>query len=196
MIDYGVGNLFSIAHSLEKVGFDVNVISTSQGLQDLDAIVLPGVGNFTVGYQNLQPLKTKISGMMGEGVPLFGICLGMQLLFETSEEGPGEGLRLLEGKVLQFPKYVKIPHIGWNSIRKIRSNELLNCVDDGTHFHFVHSYYPSGVDEAIIIAETDYGLSFASVVANGKIYGTQFHPEKSGISGERVLRNFADIVKR
>lgn len=161
----------------------------------MDAIVLPGVGNFKAGSRNLRFLRSEIFRLVEAGVPLFGICLGMQLLFQDSEEGPGSGLRLLKGRVLRLPKHVKTPHMGWNTLKISKPCDLLDGIDEGDYY-FVHSYYASPTNRDIIVAKTDYGLSFASVVAKGNIYGAQFHPEKSGKPGERILRNFAEIVKK
>ena len=196
VIDYGAGNLFSMECALKKLGLDTSVSSTSRGLRGVDAVVLPGVGNFKAASQNLRPLRHEMARLVQEGIPLLGVCLGMQLFFQASEEGPGEGLGLLEGRVLRMPEYVKTPQMGWNTLRIARRSDILDGIDDRDYFYFVHSYFPSPVDEHVIVAETEYGLSFPSVVADGNIYGTQFHPEKSGKPGEQILRNFARIIKR
>lgn len=196
VVDCGAGNLFSVEWALRKLGLEASVLSTGSSLRDVDAIVLPGVGNFGVASRSLRQLRTDIVRRVEEGIPLLGVCLGMQILFEASEEAPGEGLGLLRGKVLRMPGHVKTPHMGWNTLRISRSSEILDGVDEGDYFYFVHSYYAWPVKRDIVVAETDYGLSFASVVGEANIYGTQFHPEKSGRPGERVLRNFARIVKR
>jgi glutamine amidotransferase len=162
----------------------------------VDAIVLPGVGNFKAGSENLRSLRSKIVELVESGVPLFGVCLGMQLLFERSEESSGEGLGLLKGEALKLPVNVKAPHMGWNTLTILRNNELLDGVAEGDYFYFVHSYYANPADKEIIVANTSYGLDFASVVAKNNMLGTQFHPEKSGKPGERVLQNFSRIVKR
>jgi glutamine amidotransferase len=134
--------------------------------------------------------------MVESGVPLFGICLGMQLLFESSEESAGKGLGLLKGKVVRLPLTVKTPHMGWNTLDVVRPNELLNGISEDDYFYFVHSYYGEPSDRDVVAAETDYGLNFASVVACGNVWATQFHPEKSGKSGEIILRNFTGILKK
>ena len=196
IIDYGIGNLFSIRCALQKTGLDAAIVSNPQDLDEYDGIVLPGVGNFKSGAENLYPLRPRISQLVNSGIPILGICLGMQLLFEESEESSGEGLSLLKGRVLRLPRDVKTPHMGWNNLRILANNELLNGIDEKDYFYFVHSYYASPSEREIVVAETEYGVSFASVVAEKNIYGTQFHPEKSGKSGRKVLRNFARIVKR
>jgi glutamine amidotransferase len=126
---------------------------------------------------------------------MLGICLGMQLLFEESEESPGRGLSLIKGRVLRLPRSVKTPHMGWNTLRILEDNDLICGVGEQDYFYFVHSYYASP-EEEVTVAETSYGVQFASVVAKGNVYGTQFHPEKSGRPGRRVLENFAGIVKQ
>ena len=196
VIDYSVGNLFSIRCALRRTGLDVNIISTSQGLRNIDAVVVLGVGNFKAGLQSLKVMRQDIHGLVEGCVPLLGVCLGMQLLFEESEESPGEGLGLVRGRVLRLPKHVKAPHMGWNTLMVSKPIELLDGVDEEDHFYFAHSYYPSPLEKGVIVAETEYGLSFASVIAKGNVYGVQFHPEKSGRPGEGFLRNFAKIVKR
>jgi len=196
IIDCGVGNLFSISCALQKVGLDTKLISASKDLRNADAIVLPGVGNFKAGSRNLRVLRQHIVTLVEAGVPLLGVCLGMQLLFEKSQESPGNGLSLLDGRVLRLPRSVKTPHMGWNTLEVFKTDDLLDGVDGDDYFYFVHSYYADPEDKDIVVAETDYGLSFASVVAKENVFGTQFHPEKSGGPGELVLRNFAEIVKR
>ena len=195
VLDYGIGNLFSIKHSLQKIGLNVEVTSSIKGYE-YDGIVLPGVGNFKAGAKSLGPLREDIIRLTGSGVPLLGICLGIQLLFEESQESSGGGLALLRGKIIRLPKDVKTPHMGWNNLHIIADNEILDGIDEKDYFYFVHSYYARPVDRSVIVAETEYGIRFASVVAEGNIYGTQFHPEKSGRSGCRILRNFMMIMKR
>lgn len=196
IVDCGIGNLFSIECALKRLGVDAFVFPSSRRLQDLDAIVLPGVGNFAVASESVQFLRPEIAELVDGGTPVLGICLGMQLLFETSEEGSGSGLGLLEGKVLRLPKHVRIPHMGWNTLRIRRCNELVDGVDDQDYFYFVHGYYANPTRKQVVVAETDYGLDFASVVAEKNIHGIQCHPEKSGKPGERILRNFVNIIKR
>ena len=180
---------------MRKVGLDAATVSKPQSLNGYDGIVLPGVGNFRSGARNLRQLSRDITRLVDMGVPILGICLGMQLLFEESEESPGEGLSLIRGKVLRLPRSVKTPHMGWNTLRILNDNDLLNGVSGEDYFYFVHSYYASPA-ENVIVAETEYGIQFASVIAKKNIFGTQFHPEKSGKPGRKVLRNFARIVKR
>ena len=195
VLDYGIGNLFSIKRSLQRIGLDVEVTSSIKGCK-YDGIVLPGVGNFKAGAENVGLLREDIVRLTSNGTPLLGICLGMQLLFEESQESDGRGLALLRGKIIRLPKDVKTPHMGWNNLRIIADDEILDGIDERDYFYFVHSYYARPADNCVIAAETEYGIRFASVVAEGNIYGTQFHPEKSGKSGSRILRNFMMIMKR
>ena len=195
VLDYGIGNLFSIKCSLQKIGLDVEVTSSLKGCK-YDGIVLPGVGNFKVGAENLSPLREEIVRLTSSGTPLLGICLGMQLLFEESQESEGRGLALLRGKIIRLPTDVKTPHMGWNNLHIIADTEILDGIDERDYFYFVHSCYARPADKSVIVAETEYGIRFTSVIAEGNIYGTQFHPEKSGKSGSRILRNFMMIMKR
>jgi len=196
IIDYGIGNLFSIRCALQKAGLNAATVSNLQDMDEYDGIVLPGVGNFKSGAKNLYPLRGNISQIVDHGVPILGICLGMQLLFEESEESPGEGLSLLKGKVLRLPRNVKTPHMGWNNLHILADNDLLDGICEKDYFYFVHSYYANPSERGTVVAETEYGIRFASVVAKRNIFGTQFHPEKSGKHGRKVLLNFARIVKR
>lgn len=197
VLNYGVGNLFSIKNALEKAGLNVKVSSDICDPKNIDAIVLPGVGNFRMGSRELMRIRDQVMDLVEDNVPILGICLGMQLFFEESEESPeSPGLNLLDGIVIRFPKNVKIPHMGWNTIKVIRSSELLEGVSEKDHFYFVHSYYALPKDSSIIIAETEYGVKFPSVVAKNNIFGVQFHPEKSGESGRKIIKNFLKIIKR
>lgn len=182
--------------ALEKVGFNSIIGSSPLQLKDADAIVLPGVGNFSAALKNLGSLKEEILDLVRSGIPVLGICLGMQLFFPESEEGEGTGLALFQGKNVQLPSFVKVPHMGWNTLRIVRQNELLEGIQDESYVYFVHSCYPVPMDKDIICAETTYGITFASAIAKQNIYGTQFHPEKSGEHGLRVLKNFVGIVER
>jgi glutamine amidotransferase len=165
-------------------------------LEHADAIVLPGVGNFSAVSKNLEPFKEKILELIRDGLPVLGVCLGMQLFFPESEEGKGRGLAFFQGKNVQLPNFVKIPHMGWNTLSIIRRNELLEDIQNESYVYFAHSYYPVPTCRNIICSETTYGITFASAIAKQNVYGTQFHPEKSGESGLRILRNFVKIVER
>jgi len=196
VIDYGVGNLFSMSNALRKAGLGVEIVEEPTGLRGSEAVVLPGVGAFGAAASNLEPFREALEEAVEDGAPLLGSCLGMQLLFERSEESPGDGLGLLPGEVKRFTGNVKTPHMGWNTVEPLRDSPLLEGVEPGSYFYFVHSYYPEPADPRDTLASTCYGGEFASIVERGTVYGTQFHPEKSGKTGARLLANFAGLVKR
>ena len=196
IFDYGAGNLLSLKVALEKVGLKAKIGSTAQALGKADAIALPGVGNFSAAAEKLEPARSEILDAVENGVPLLGICLGLQLFFPRSEEGAGDGLALYEGKTVWLPNSVKVPHMGWNTLRIVKQNELLEGVKDESYVYFVHSLYPVPLDKDLVCTETDYGTTFASAVASKNVFGTQFHPEKSGDVGLKILKNFAGIVKK
>ena len=196
IFDYGVGNLLSLKTALEKVGLDVSIGTSSKELSDADAIALPGVGAFTPASQKLNEVKGILNSKIKEGTPFLGICLGLQLFFEKSEEGPGEGLRLFKGKIVELPKTVKVPHMGWNTLNILKQTRLFDGIKENSYVYFVHSLYPVPEDKSIVCTQTDYGTTFTSAIAKDNIYGTQFHPEKSGNIGLEILRNFAKEVVR
>jgi imidazole glycerol-phosphate synthase subunit HisH len=196
IFDYGAGNLLSLKVALEKVGLNVKIGSTAQALKKADAIALPGVGNFSAATNKLQTVKEQIVEAVANGVPVLGICLGLQLFFEKSEEGAGRGLALFKGKNVWLPQSVKVPQMGWNTLRIVKQNGLFDGVDDESYVYFVHSLYPVPLDKDLICTETDYGTTFASAVASKNVFGTQFHPEKSGDIGLKILKNFARTVKK
>ncbi len=194
IFDYGVGNLLSLKTALEKVGLTASIGTTWRDLAKADAIALPGVGSFTAAASKLDAVKETLQTRINEGTPFLGICLGLQLFFESSEEGPGTGLGVFKGRNLQLPKTVKVPHMGWNTLNIVKSNELFDGILEGTYVYFVHSLYPEPKDNSIVCTTTQYGTTFTSAVANKNIYGTQFHPEKTGDVGIKILRNFAKII--
>ncbi len=196
IVDYGVGNLLSLKFALEKTGLIARIVSPTQELKDADAIALPGVGNFSAAAKALEPIKEQLVNIVNSGTPILGICLGLQLYFESSEEGPGQGLAFFKGKNIRLTGQVKIPHMGWNTIQKVKENELFDGVHDGAFVYFVHSLYPVPVDEEIICTKTEYSQIFTSAIASKNIYGTQFHPEKSGDVGLKILKNFAQAISR
>ncbi len=197
IIDYGAGNLRSVRNTLTYLGADVRTVRTPDDLKGAQKIVLPGVGAFGRGMQALDaagfvaPLKQAAA----DGVPLIGICLGMQFLFEASDElGQHAGLGLLPGRVTRFPAGgPKVPHIGWNQLHRRRDDPLLAGVGDGAYAYFVHSYYVDAGDPADVLATTDYGIDFPSVVRRENVFGIQPHPEKSQAVGQRILRNFLEM---
>jgi len=194
IFDYGVGNLLSLKTALEKAGLDVTIGTTSPDLAKADAIALPGVGSFTAALEKLNTVKEALQTKIQEGTPLLGICLGLQLFFESSEEGPGEGLAFFEGRNIQLPNTVKVPHMGWNTLEIAKPTELFDGIAESTYVYFVHSLYPIPKDQTIVCTKTTYGTTFTSAVASKNIYGTQFHPEKSGEVGLKILRNFARTI--
>ena len=196
IFDYGVGNLLSLKTALEKAGLDAAIGTSARELADADAIALPGVGAFSPASEKLNCIKEMITNKIQEGTPLLGICLGLQLFFEQSEEGPGEGLALFKGNVAQLPSTVKVPHMGWNTLNIVKPNELFEGIAEGSYVYFVHSLYPVPTDKSIVCTKTEYGTTFASAVARKNVYGTQFHPEKSGDIGLAILKNFAKTVVR
>jgi glutamine amidotransferase len=196
IFDYGVGNLLSLKCALEKVGLNVKIGSSAQQLKKADAIALPGVGNFSAAAGALNDVKEQLVNAVESGTPVLGICLGLQLFFQDSEEVAGKGLALFEGKNVRLPSSVKVPQMGWNTLRIVKQNEIFEGLDDEAYVYFVHSLYPVPAEKEIVIAETDYGVTFTSAIAEKNVYGTQFHPEKSGDVGLKILKNFAKIVAR
>ena len=199
VVDYGLGNLRSVTRGLERAGADVTVTDDPESFATADGIVLPGVGAFREGMDNADPYREALVDHAEAGRPLFGICLGMQMLLSTSEEaetaGSGEvnGLDLVPGTNRRFTGDVKVPQMGWNELTVVRDHPIAAGVD-GEHAYFVHSYYPEPVADDAAVTTTEYGVAFPSVVANeaGNVFGTQFHPEKSGETGLRILRNFVE----
>ena len=199
LVDYGLGNLRSVTRGLERAGAEVTLSTDPEEVADADGIVLPGVGAFSEGMENAGPFREPLVEAVEEGTPLFGICLGMQMLLTTSEEaetvGQGDvrGLDLVPGTNLRFNEGQKVPHMGWNELSVEREHPLVEGVD-GEYAYFVHSYYAAPEAEEAVVATTDYGIEFPAIVANeaGNVFGTQFHPEKSGETGLRILRNFVE----
>jgi len=196
ILDYGVGNLYSITCALKMLGAEVKLIEGVKEGLDADALILPGVGNFTAVADKLSSEKETIYDYIKAGRPLLGICLGLQILLEESEEGEGKGLGIIPGSARRLPNGVKIPHIGWNTIKIVKEHKFVEGVQDGSWVYFVHSYYPSLKDPEPVLAETHYGLTFPSIVGRGALIGTQFHPEKSAETGKILLKNFLRMIRR
>ncbi len=199
IIDYGVGNLFSLCCSFRAIGQDVIVSGDPAVLEKAEKLILPGVGAFEDAIAKLRNsgLDKLVLKKAADGVPLMGICLGMQLLFEKSYEyGEHEGLGLLKGQVVPMPGLLpaglKVPHMGWNQIRKTKDSKLLQHVDSGDFVYFVHSYFAINCGDSVA-AVTDYGIAMTAAVENGNIFGCQFHPEKSGEVGLRILKTFCEL---
>jgi glutamine amidotransferase len=198
VVDYGMGNLRSVAKALERTGASVVVTSETRKIASANAVVLPGVGAFGACMENLRSrdLVEPVRDAVTSGRPFLGICLGLQLLFDESEEfGPVAGLGLLRGRVKRFagPRLegLKIPQIGWNRLAIRRRVPELASIDDGAFVYFVHSYYAVPDDPGVVVATTDYGVDFAAAIATGNVFACQFHPEKSQTVGARILEGFA-----
>lgn len=197
IINYGLGNLHSVQKAVANVGGEAVVTDDDQEIINAEKVILPGVGAFADGMKGLESrgLVPVVQEVAAQGKPLLGICLGMQLLFEESEEqGRYQGLGLLSGKVVQFKHPgVKVPQIGWNQVQVSKSSDLMDGIQDGDYFYFNHGYYciPADVDD--VLTMTEYGVSFASSVERELIVGVQFHPEKSQQRGLQVLKNFVEL---
>jgi len=194
IIDYGVGNLRSVEKAFAAMGCDAVVSSDESLLRSAERLVLPGVGAFAACMRELSArgFDELVRERVKEGTPLLGVCVGMQMLFEESEEfGETLGLGLLKGRVRRFPLDFVVPQVGWNQVRQRAIHPLLADIQDNAFFYFVHSYFCEADDRAVVIGESDYGAPFPSVVAQGNICGVQFHPEKSQSAGLRLLANFA-----
>jgi len=197
IIDYGVGNLRSVEKAFAAMGCEAIISGDEKVLREAERLVLPGVGAFAACMKGLKEhgFDRLVKERVSEGTPLLGVCVGMQLLFDESEEfGSTRGLGLLRGSVRKFKGDMVVPHIGWNRIHQTRSHELFGEVEEGSFCYFVHSFYCEPVDERFVVGETEYGVRYASVVADGNVCGVQFHPEKSQDVGLRMLRNFARDV--
>ncbi|MEM4780584.1 MAG: imidazole glycerol phosphate synthase subunit HisH [Halalkalicoccus sp.] len=200
IVDYGLGNLRSVTRGLERAGAAVEITDDPETFRGADGIVLPGVGAFREGVENADPYREPLLEAAERGQPVFGICLGMQMLLTESEEaahdGEGDvlGLDLIPGTNLRFDQGQKVPHMGWNRLSVEREHPLVEGVD-GEYAYFVHSYYAEPEDPASVVATTDYEIEFPAIVGNeaGNVFGTQFHPEKSGETGLAILRNFVGI---
>jgi glutamine amidotransferase len=197
VIDYGSGNLRSVCKAIEAAGSTPSLVTDPSGLDSLDAIVVPGVGAFAHCAENLRAtgLWDPVREWALSGRPYLGICLGYQLLFESSEESPGiEGLGVLKGRVVRFSDAaLKVPHMGWNTLSKT-SGPLYNGLSGDVSMYFVHSYYPVPADSSLVSAWSDYGVSFAAGVSSGVLHAVQFHPEKSQSAGLALLRNFLSTL--
>jgi imidazole glycerol phosphate synthase glutamine amidotransferase subunit len=192
VMDYGVGNLHSISKGLERAGASVEVSSDPRRLAGADCIVFPGVGAFGAAMDVLRPALTEIRTAILDGTPTLGICLGMQILFEASEESPGEGLSAFGGQVRRL-NAPRVPHMGWNDVGE-SNDDLFDGISSGSQFYFANSYVCEPT-EKVTISETVYGQKFPSAVRDGVLCGTQFHPEKSGPQGLRLLSNFVRIAE-
>ncbi|ERI04489.1 imidazole glycerol phosphate synthase subunit HisH [Aneurinibacillus aneurinilyticus] len=199
IIDYGMGNLHSVSKAVERLGHEYTFVSDAQELMKAEGAILPGVGAFGDAMKNLREygLIEAIRQFAASGKPLLGICLGMQILFDSStEHGKGEGLGILPGNVDRFHGTYKIPHMGWNKLEFLQDNSIFNGVEEG-YVYFVHSYFLQPTDEsrAVLLATTDYYQEVPAVVGKNNVYGMQFHPEKSGTVGMKLLENFTSLCQ-
>jgi len=199
VIDYGVGNLKSVEKAFQFIGFDAKTTSDKEMILNADSVVLPGVGAFADAMASLSQsgMIEVIRKVIDSGKPFLGICLGMQLLFDYSEEGgENKGLGILRGAIKQLPfgMNLKVPHMGWNCLELKNNSSLFEGLPQKPYVYFVHSYYLDTDDEDIVIAKTNYGINFSVAVQKKNVFATQFHPEKSGEVGLEILRNFAGII--
>ncbi len=198
IIDYDAGNLKSVEKALQSLGEDVLVTRDRQELLSADKVILPGVGNFGDAMEKLEGfgLVNVIQDVIRQGKPFLGICLGLQLLFERSEEAPGvKGLGILKGEILRIPDGdgLKVPHIGWNSLKLQNQGRLFVGLEEEPYVYFVHSYYLKAADSQIVKAVTEYGVPIDASMEQGNVYACQFHPEKSSRTGLAILKNFAEL---
>jgi imidazole glycerol-phosphate synthase subunit HisH len=195
IIDYGMANLGSVRKAFEAVGAETEIVETPEKISRATKIVLPGVGAFGDAMKNIRGrgVDSAIHEAISNGASFLGICLGLQVLFTESEEkGTHRGLDVFHGGVRLFTEGL-VPQIGWNQARIVREDPLMAGIPDNSYFYFVHSYYVDPEDKSTVIAETDYHIPYASIVGNGRVYGIQFHPEKSQQKGLRILKNFAAL---
>jgi len=200
IVDYGMGNLKSVKKAFESLGFSTNVTRSAEEILNSEGLVLPGVGAFGDCMRNLEEynLARPIKSFIEKGKPFLGICLGLQLLFEESEESPGvTGFGILRGRVIRFRRTdaekLKIPHMGWNQVKNQKELPILKGIPSGSWFYFVHSYFPEPEDKGIGVLKTTYGIEFTAAVEKENIFACQFHPEKSSTLGLKILHNFATM---
>jgi glutamine amidotransferase len=196
IFDYGAGNIFSLKSSLEKNDAEVDVITDLNHGSKYSGLLLPGVGNFDPAIHSLNSSKKAFADIVKNQIPVLGICLGMEMFFEKSEEGKESGLGALEGEVILLPNKLKIPHMGWNDLQIKKPSKLLEGVKEGSWVYFVHSYRANPKDAEIVKADSDYGISVPAVIESSTLFGTQFHPEKSGKVGSIMIKNFLRECKK
>ncbi len=199
IIDYGAGNIQSVSKALRHIGCDCFITNKKDEILSADGAVLPGVGSFgdTVDSLNKLDIKETVIEFINSGKPFLGICLGLQLLFPGSDESKGaEGLGIFDGAITKIPngKGLKIPHMGWNSLTVKKGSRLFEGIEENPYVYFVHSYFLNAADKNIVAAQTEYGVTIDAAVERGNVFATQFHPEKSGEVGLKILKNFVEIV--
>jgi imidazole glycerol-phosphate synthase subunit HisH len=196
IFDYGAGNLFSLKSAFQRNGAqNVSIIQDMKSLNKFDGLVLPGVGNFDPAVKSIEPYKETFTKSIENFMPILGICLGMEMLFSHSEEGTNEGLKILDGKVIMLPKkIVKVPHMGWNNLEITKKeSKLVQGIKNGSWAYFVHSYRIAPRNNSIVAATSEYGVNIPAIVDEGNLFGTQFHPEKSGKLGAIIIKNFLNV---
>ena len=197
IFDYGAGNIFSLKNSLEKNDATVDVITSFDKVDNYSGILLPGVGNFDPAIRSIRDYsKIDFKDYVKDKIPVLGICLGMEMFFEKSEEGTEEGLGVIDGEVIVLPNTMKVPHMGWNSLEIKTQSRFLEGVDDGSWVYFVHSYRAKPKSNDVIVAHSDYGIKVPAVIEQANFLGTQFHPEKSGQVGSLMIKNFLRVCKK
>ena len=197
IFDYGAGNIFSLKTSLEKNGATVDVITSFDQTKNYSGLLLPGVGNFDPAIRSIRDYSALgFHDFVKDKIPVLGICLGMEMFFQQSQEGKESGLDVMGGEVVLLPNTMKIPHMGWNNLEITNDSKILEGVDNNSWVYFVHSYRAKPNDEKIIVANADYGIKVPAVVENGLFFGTQFHPEKSGKVGSIMIKNFLRVCTK
>ena len=195
VVDYGVGNLFSIYNALERIEARPELITEPEELTRFEGVVVPGVGSFGRCMRRLSRFEAALREALEGGTPILGICVGMQVLFERSEESPEEGLGWIDAEVVRLPDSVVVPQMGWNTLSIKREVEILDGISDDDFFYFVHSYHCVPRDGRVVAATTDYGLEMAAAMAVDNLFAVQFHPEKSGEKGLSILKNFGRLAR-
>ena len=197
IFDYGAGNIFSLKNSFENAGASVDVITNFDKPNEYSGLLLPGVGNFDPAIKSItQSSQTGFKDFVKDITPVLGICLGMEMFFEKSEEGKEKGLGIMDGEVIVLPDTMKVPHMGWNNLEIKKPGILLEGVENGSWVYFVHSYIAKPNSNDVITAESDYGIKVPAIVEQDNFFGTQFHPEKSSSVGKIMIKNFLDVCKK
>lgn len=199
IIDYGAGNLHSVANAIVKLGYQPKVTRVASDLRNARAVILPGVGAAAEAMRNLKKLGMvePIKEYVNSGRPFFGVCLGLQVLLSSTEEDGGHAcLGVVPGKVRRLPPGLKTPHMGWNQVRLAKRHPVFEALADSSNYYFVHSYYADPSDKSVVLGETDYGIKFCSAIARDNLIATQFHPEKSGETGLRLYDNFIKLAMK
>jgi imidazole glycerol-phosphate synthase subunit HisH len=197
IFDYGAGNIFSLKNSLEKNDAQVDVITSFDNVNSYSGLLLPGVGNFDPAIKSIRDYsKTDFADYVKNDLPVLGICLGMEMFFEKSDEGKEKGLGVIDGEVILLPQEMKIPHMGWNDLQIERPSKILEGIPNNSWAYFVHSYRVKPKNEQVVVADSDYGIKIPAVIEYKNFFGTQFHPEKSGNLGSQMIRNFLRECKK